>query len=158
MNHQQNVNAILGRIPSGIYVLTVGGGQNATGMLASWVMQAGFKPPMISVAVNLSRYICDWLTEDRPFVLNMLANGQKNFFTHFGRGFAPDEPAFEGIDITYCPRGVPILNDAVGHMECEAVRSIDSDDHRIFLARVVRGAIAHDLPPMVHVRKNGARY
>jgi len=36
---------------------------------------------------------------------------------------------------------------------------IDSGDHRIFLANVVRGKLHQaDAEPMVHVRKSGARY
>ena len=39
------------------------------------------------------------------------------------------------------------------------VRHIDSGDHRIFLANVVRGRLNHsELAPMVHIRKSGAKY
>jgi flavin reductase (DIM6/NTAB) family NADH-FMN oxidoreductase RutF len=150
---------VLGRVPSGIYVLTAGTGPRATGMLSSWVMQAGFEPPMVSVAVKLGRYVCDWLSEGQPFVLNVVGAGHKNLLRHFAKGFEPNAPAFEGLEITHCARGVPILADALGHMECEPVRHIDSGDHRLFLANVVRGRIAHpDAHPMVHVRKSGANY
>ena len=35
---------VLGRIPSGIFILTIRHADQETGMLASWVMQAGFEP------------------------------------------------------------------------------------------------------------------
>jgi flavin reductase (DIM6/NTAB) family NADH-FMN oxidoreductase RutF len=54
---------------------------------------------------------------------------------------------------------VPILKDAIGHLECEPVRHTDSGDHRIVLANVVRGKLQHaDATPMVHIRKSGANY
>jgi flavin reductase (DIM6/NTAB) family NADH-FMN oxidoreductase RutF len=150
---------VLGRVPSGVYILTIGTGPRATGMLASWVMQAGFEPPMVSVAVKLGRYVCEWLSEGQPFVLNLVGEGQKTFLRHFHEGFEPGKPAFEGLTISHCARGVPILCDAVGHMECEPVRHIDSGDHRIFLANVVRGRLMHEaVHPMVHIRKSGERY
>ncbi|MCI0332708.1 MAG: flavin reductase family protein [Planctomycetes bacterium] len=150
---------VLGRVPSGIYILTIGTGPRATGMLASWVMQAGFEPPMVSVAVKLGRDMCDWLTEGQPFVLNLLGAGQKNFLRHFGQGFEPGAPAFEGLAITHCARGVPILSDAVGHLECEPASHVDSGDHRIFLAKVARGRLINEeLKPMVHIRRSGANY
>lgn len=148
----------LGRIPSGIFILTVGTGDRATGMLASWIQQAGFKPPAITIAVQRDRYVCQWLTEGRPFVVNLLGDGQKEYLAHFGRGFEPSEPAFDGLLITYCARGVPILTDALGHLECERQDHIDSGDHRIFLAKVVRGRLTDDGSPMVHIRKTGAHY
>lgn len=150
---------VLGRIPSGIFILTVGVGPRATGMLSSWVMQAGFEPPMLSVAVKTGRFVCDWLAEGQPFVLNVVGEAQTNLLKHFGKGFAPGEPAFTGLTISYCARGVPILADALGHLECEPVRHVDSGDHRIFLANVVRGKLnAADARPMVHVRKSGTGY
>jgi flavin reductase (DIM6/NTAB) family NADH-FMN oxidoreductase RutF len=159
MSNQQSLNPVLGRVPSGIFILTVGTGPRATGMLSSWVMQAGFEPPMVSVAVRLGRYVCDWLTEGQPFVLNVVTESQTKILKHFGKGFEPGAPAFEGLDISYCARGVPILKCALGHLECEPVRHLDSGDHRIFLANVVRGRLNDaDAQPMVHIRKSGAKY
>jgi flavin reductase (DIM6/NTAB) family NADH-FMN oxidoreductase RutF len=159
MSNPRSVSPVVGRIPSGIFILTVGTGRRSTGMLSSWVMQAGFEPPMVSVAVKLGRYVCDWLTEGQPFVLNVVAESQTRFLKHFAKGFEPGAPAFEGIAVSHCARGVPILKDALGHLECEPVRHVDSGDHRIFLANVVRGRLADaDAEPMVHVRRSGAKY
>lgn len=159
MSDDKPFDAVLGRVPSGIYILTVGTGERATGMLASWVMQAGFEPPMVSVAVKLGRYVCDWLSEGQPFVLNLVGQSQGSLLKHFGRGFEPGTPAFDGIPITHCRRGVPVLADAVGHLECEPVRHVDSGDHRVFLANVVRGRLTQaDARPMVHIRSSGAKY
>jgi flavin reductase (DIM6/NTAB) family NADH-FMN oxidoreductase RutF len=128
-------------------------------MLSSWVMQAGFEPPTISVAIKTGRYVCDWLTEGQPFVLNVVHQGQKELLRHFYKGFEPGEPAFEGLEITHCARGVPILKDALGHLECEPATHADSGDHRVFLAKVVRGKMADkSAKPMVHIRNSGSRY
>ncbi len=158
MNASQ-FDPVLGRVPSGIYILTIGTGDRATGMLASWVQQAGFDPPMVSVAVKHGRYVCDWLSEGQPFVLNMLGESHKSHLAHFGKGFEPGVPAFEGVEISHCPRGVPILAEALGHLECEPSAQVDSGDHRIFLARIVRGQLKDETGrPMVHIRKSGGHY
>ncbi len=159
MSTTKSFDRVLGQVPSGIFILSVGTGPRATGMLASWVMQAGFEPPMVSVAVKLGRYVCDWLTEGQPFVLNLVREGQKELLRHFYKGFEPGEPAFEGLEILHCARGVPILKDSLGHLECEPAGHADSGDHRVFLAKVVRGKmIEADAKPMVHMRNSGARY
>jgi flavin reductase (DIM6/NTAB) family NADH-FMN oxidoreductase RutF len=159
MDANKSFDPVVGRVPSGIFILTIGTGSRATGMLASWVMQAGFEPPMISVAVKLGRYVCDWLTEGQPFVLNVVGEGQKELLKHFGKGFEPEEPVFEGLEIAHCARGVPILKTALGHLECEPTSHVDSGDHRVFLAKIVRGKITDgDAKPMVHIRNSGTRY
>src|SRR5262245_44607352 len=85
---------VLGRVPSGIFILTAKHGEQETGMLASWVMQAGFEPPAVTVAVRQGRYLADWLKAGTPFVLNLVAEKQHDLLKHFGKGFAPEADAF----------------------------------------------------------------
>jgi flavin reductase (DIM6/NTAB) family NADH-FMN oxidoreductase RutF len=148
----------MGRITSGIYILTIGQGDRATGMLASWVMQAGFEPPMVTVAVRQGRYVAEWLAAGEPFVLNIVGEGQKPWLKHFGKGFEPGEPAFTGLEVRPAVNGVPALAEALGYLECEPSSHVDSGEHRIFLAKVTAGELLHDTPPLVHIRKSGAHY
>jgi flavin reductase (DIM6/NTAB) family NADH-FMN oxidoreductase RutF len=150
--------AALGRIASGIFILTAGRGDAATGMLSSWVMQAGFEPPMVTVAVAKRRYVAEWLSAGEPFVLNIVGEGHKRLVRHFGRGFEPGEPAFDGLEVREGASGAPILTDALGYLECMAVSHVDSVDHRIFLAEVTGGQLSREVPPMIHIRKSGANY
>ncbi|MBA3482258.1 MAG: flavin reductase [Pirellulales bacterium] len=149
---------VLGRVTSGIYILTIGQGDRATGMLASWVMQAGFEPPMITVAVRQGRYVAEWLAAGEPFVLNVVSDGQKHWLKHFGKGFEPGEPAFIDLEVHPAANGVPVLSEALGYLECEPTSHLDSGEHRIFLAKVTAGKMQHDASPMVHLRKTGAHY
>jgi flavin reductase (DIM6/NTAB) family NADH-FMN oxidoreductase RutF len=149
---------VLGRIPSGIFILTIGQGEQATGMLASWVMQAGFDPPSVTVAVRRGRYVAAWLAAGEPFVLNVVGEKQHHFLKHFGKGFEPGQPAFEGVEFELAPSGVPVLSGAVGALECRPISHLESGDHHIFLAAVTSGALTSELAPMVHIRKNGSNY
>ncbi len=160
MTDRSDFHAALGRVPSGIFILTIGSGERATGMLASWVMQAGFEPPMVSVAVKQGRYVAAWLAEGQPFVLNQLAEGQGSLMKHFAKGFEPGEKAFEGQAVANTANGVPALADTICRLECEPTGHLDSGDHRIFLARVTGGGVNPDdtRKPTIHVRKSGKNY
>ena len=149
---------VLGRLPSGLFILTTRQGDQETGMLISWVMQAGFQPPMITVAVRQARFVAEWLTAGAPFVLNLLSDQQKSLVAHFGRGFEAAEPAFVGLQIDRTPGGLPILQQSVGHLECTPKSHVDSGDHRIFLAEVTDGHFANDHGPLVHIRRSGMHY
>jgi flavin reductase (DIM6/NTAB) family NADH-FMN oxidoreductase RutF len=139
-------------------VLTIRHEDQETGMVVSWVQQAGFEPPAITVAVNRERYVCDWITAGEPFVINVMREGERTLLRHFVHGFGPGEPAFDDLEITRTPGGAPILSAALGHLECEPQRHMDSGDHRIFLAQVTGGHLSDTADPMSHVRKNGLRY
>lgn len=152
------IAAVLGRLPSGLFVLTARCEDEETGMLASWVMQAGFEPPAITVALHKDRVLARWLATGTPFTVNLLAQEQRPLLAHFARGFEEGEPAFDGLEVERVSNGTPVLADTVGYLECEPTGHLDSADHRIFLARVVGGHLNEGRRPLVHVRKNGMKY
>lgn len=151
-------HAALGRLPSGVSILTIGRDTDATGILVSWVQQAAFEPPMVSLALAATRPIVARIEAKEPFVLNVVGEGQKGLLKHFARGFAPGEPAFEGIAVTPAACGAASLAEAVAAIECQCDASIDAGDHRLMLARVTSGAVRSETPPMVHLRKRGDHY
>jgi flavin reductase (DIM6/NTAB) family NADH-FMN oxidoreductase RutF len=152
------VDPILGRVPSGVYILTARHGDQETGMLASWVVQAGFDPPAVTLAIKQGRYLNDWIDAGAPIVLNVLGQSQTSMLGHFGKGFEPGESAFDSLDIERTDQGVAVLPGVVGFLECEVTGHVDSGDHRIYLANVVGGKMTGDEKPMVHVRKSGLHY
>ncbi len=130
-------------------------------MLASWVQQAGFEPPMVSVAVNQKRYLNDWLNTGSSLVLNLVGEGQKQFLSHFGKGFEPGESAFEGVVIERSSQGNPILKEALGWLEGKITGSIASGDHTIYMVELTAAGKGPELDiqkPYVHIRKNGLGY
>jgi flavin reductase (DIM6/NTAB) family NADH-FMN oxidoreductase RutF len=150
---------VLGHVPSGLFVLTVRRGELETGLLVSWVMQAGFEPPMVSLALERGRPVCEWLEAGSPFVLNLLAAGEKRHLRHFARGFGAGQAAFDGLEIERTASGLAVLRDTVGYLECRPVRHVDSGDHRVFLAEIIGGAgSAEPREPAIHVRRSGMKY
>lgn len=149
----------LGRVPSGLFILTVRRHNRDTGMLVSWVQQAGFDPPTLTIALRNNRAATEWIAESGRFVLNQIPAGEKRLVRHFARGFPPDEPAFEGLPLGPEISSGIILADALCYLEAEVMADMDAGDHRIFLARIVDGAmIQKGGEPMLHVRHNGFHY
>jgi flavin reductase (DIM6/NTAB) family NADH-FMN oxidoreductase RutF len=150
--------AALGRIPSGLFVLTARHGRRETGMLASWVQQCSFDPPQVTVAVRKGRYLLDWLTDGAPFAINVIAEGQKQLVAHFGKGFDEGQPAFDGLEVHHHDGSPPTLAAALAWLTCRVAGQIDAGDHVLVVARVVGGAVQHEGRPTVHVRRSGLHY
>ena len=162
---QSNLDAVapvLGRTPSGIFVLTASDGLgHSTGMLASWVQQASFDPPAVTVAVNKKRYLNDWLDKSPQMALSLVGESQTEFLKHFGRGFDPDQPAFEGIATTLTANGLPVLRDALGYLDGRVTGRLETGDHVVYLLKITGAGSGENLEsekPMVHIRKNGMNY
>ena len=152
----------LGRIPSGVFILIAGDGSGrTTGLLTSWVQQASFEPPQVTVAVNKSRYVIDWLKSGAPVTLNQVAKGDNTLFRHFGKGFEPDADAFAGVDLLEGTSGLPVLAASMASMEGVIAGQMEGGDHRILLVTLTN-AVWHREPsefdPFVHLRKNGFSY
>lgn len=151
----------LGRIPSGLFIMTARLDDRSTGMLASWVQQVGFEPPMVVVAVKKGRFVTSWLERHPYFCLNQLGQGQKEFLKHFGAGFEPDAQAFAGVDVaeTENHRGI-VLRKAMSYLECHLAHVFATGgDHDLIVARVIGGGMLDtSLEPTVHLRKSGLHY
>lgn len=151
----------LGRIPSGLFILTARLDDQSTGMLASWVQQVGFEPPLVTIAVKKGRFVTAWLEKHPYFCLNQLGQGQKEFLKHFGAGFAPEADAFAGVKTRQTEaHGSIVLSDALAFMECQLEHVFATGgDHDLIVARVINGGLLHsDLEPTVHLRKSGLHY
>jgi flavin reductase (DIM6/NTAB) family NADH-FMN oxidoreductase RutF len=155
---QRHLAAALGRVPSGMFILTVRHGEAETGMLASWVQQCAFEPPHVSVALKIGRPVSAWLTEGSRFTLNILDDSQTDMVAHFGRGFALGDPAFTGLEVERPNENAPVLEEALAYLVCRVVRRCPIGDHDVLLSEVVSGQLLNEGQPMVHVRKSGLHY
>lgn len=150
--------AALGRIVSGMFVVTARRGEAETGMLASWVQQCSFDPPQLSVALKMGREIADWLPEGAAFIVNILDDTQTDMIIHFGRGFSNKEMAFTDVEVERLDGGPPILKDALAFLECRVAGHYSTGDHELVIGRIVTGRLLDEGHPMVHIRKSGAHY
>lgn len=149
----------LGRLPSGLYILSARDGDHASGMLASWVQQAGFEPPMLTVAVHRDRFLAAWVETSGRFALSQVRAGQKGLMKRFARSLPPEESPFDGLAVRQDAEGGPVLDEALAYLDCKVVGRLDSGDHRVYLAEVVAGAVlAPGEEPFLHVRQNGFHY
>src|SRR4051794_7164673 len=129
----------LGRIPSGLFVVTVRHGAAETGLLISWVQQCSFDPPQVSVCLRRDRPVNAWLTPGAAFTLNVLESGQTDMIVHFGRGFDLDEPAFEGLEVERPGGAPPVLPDVLAYLECRVENRFAAGRHHPVGGRVGGG-------------------
>ncbi|TVQ45418.1 MAG: flavin oxidoreductase [Gloeocapsa sp. DLM2.Bin57] len=150
----------LGRIVGSLCIVTTQQGELKSAMLASWVSQATFTPPGITVAVAKERAIESLLYQDSKFVLNILAEGKHlKLMKHFLKPFAPGEDRFIGVETTTANNGCPILSDALAYLECRVVNRMECGDHWLIYAIAEVGELLQSTGiTAVHHRKSGNHY
>jgi flavorubredoxin/flavin reductase (DIM6/NTAB) family NADH-FMN oxidoreductase RutF len=150
----------LGRIVGSMCIVTTQQGELKSAMLASWVSQATFTPPGITVAVAKERAIESLLYQNTNFVLNILPEGKHiKMMKHFLKPFAPGEDRFLGVDSDTADNGCPILNEALAYLECKVVSRMECGDHWLIYAIASSGQLLQsDGVTAVHHRKSGNHY
>ncbi|HLW66100.1 MAG TPA: flavin reductase family protein [Gemmataceae bacterium] len=148
----------LGRIPSGLFIVTLRHDDAEPAMLASWVQQCSFDPPLLSVAVKKGRDIAASLTEGTRFAVNILAEGQSSIVSHFAQGKKLTDPPFDQAGVQRVDGQPPLLTEALAVLQCEVITTYITGDHQLFIARIQEGTLRGGGRPWVHIRKNGLNY
>jgi flavin reductase (DIM6/NTAB) family NADH-FMN oxidoreductase RutF len=160
-----DLDKALGRLSGGLYVVTARQGEGAEArsgaMVASWVSQASFDPPGITVAVAKDRAIEALMQVDDRFVLNILReDNHQELLRHFLRRFPPGADRFAGVStLDGMATGGPVLGDALAFLGCRVVQRLEGPDHWIIYAVVEQGNVADtQANTAVHHRKVGNHY
>ncbi|OKH24141.1 flavin oxidoreductase [Hydrococcus rivularis NIES-593] len=149
----------LGRIVGSLCVVTCQQGDLSGAMLASWVSQATFNPPGLTIAVAKERAIESLLHSGNRFVLNILQEGNHlGLMKHFLKPFTPGEDRFAGLQIEAADNGSPILKDALAYLECRVENRMECGDHWVVYAVAEKGKVLHQGVTAVHHRKSGTHY
>ncbi len=145
------VGPALGKVPSCLAVVTCG----RQAMLASWIQQASFEPPMVTIAVKSGRPILDALGTAGTLAISLLGEDSNKLLGTFAK---PDDKALDKVDHQPSPKGHPVLRDAVAWMDCVVRQNVPAGDHVLCVCEIVGGAVVRDEKPRVHLRKNGFNY
>lgn len=154
------VEQAVGRIVGSMTIVTTQQGDLSGAMLASWVSQATFNPPGLTIAVAKERAIESLMHKDGKFVLNILEQGKHiPIMKQFLKPFAPGENRFVGINTEPAPNGCPILTDSLAYLECNVESRMECGDHWLIYATVDSGKVFNPTGvTAVHHRKSGSHY
>jgi flavorubredoxin/flavin reductase (DIM6/NTAB) family NADH-FMN oxidoreductase RutF len=154
------VEQAVGRIVGSLCVLTAKEGDRSSAMLASWVAQASFNPPGLTIAVAKERAVETLTHTGNKFVLNILKEGNHlGLMKHFLKPFGPGQDRFADVAAQEAENGSPILTDALAYLECSVQNRMESGDHWLVYATVENGKLLdNDGITAVHHRKSATHY
>lgn len=139
--------AVLRMIPYGIYVLTADDGNgNIAAATVNWVTQTAFAPPLVVVGVKADSGAYAALKASRTFALNMLGKEHKNLAFAFFKPAKLENGMLSGQSfLRGASTGQPILDAAIGAVECRVKSIVEEGDHHIVVGEVVDAHLRH--PP-----------
>lgn len=153
------IGRALGRIPSGLFVLSAGEKPEAYAMLVSWVQQVGFEPPAVSIALAKDRPMLATVERLGICALSVLGKSQSALIKRYARPISSGVDPFDGVAVHSTPGGQTVLAEAIAWLECRVLQICHpGGDHDLLIARISAAELGNDEPAFTHLRGNGLHY
>ena len=125
---------VLGHFASGVTIVTAcDAEQRPTGLTASAFCSVSLDPPLVLICVDHKSQSFPHIRESGRFGINILPQAHEPL----SRRFASSRlDKFDGVPFTLGALGVPLIDQALAHLECRTVSAHVEGDHTIFVGRV----------------------
>lgn len=125
-------------LAGGVSVVTVGRGEDISGMTVTSVSSFSVEPPTLIVSVNRQSSSWPLLTRHGVFGVNILTADQLDVAERFsGKDGTKGAARFAGAEWTTHVSGVPLLTGALAAIDCEVEEIIERHSHAIVIGRVL---------------------
>ena len=139
--------------PTGVAVLTTRG-LNGTphGLTVNAFCSLSLSPPLVLVAIDRVCSVLETFENAGHFAINFLSSKQRNLSVRFSE---LPEGRFSGVPWIPGFKGAPLIEGAIGSIECRTTQIIDAGDHRALIGEVI-AASAGEGEPLVFFRSGYA--
>ena len=132
----EQLRDVAGAFATGVTVVTTRVDSRLFGCTANAVTSLSLEPPLMLVCLDRSTKTHPRLLEAHAFAINIIAAGPGS--EELCRLFAgKSQNKFERVGYRSGVTGAPILDAALGWLECELDGTFEGGDHTIFVGRVV---------------------
>jgi flavin reductase (DIM6/NTAB) family NADH-FMN oxidoreductase RutF len=139
---------VIGRFASGVTVITTAVDGTDFGTTASAVSSLSMDPPMLLICLNKTSDTRSAILDSGTFAVNILAEHQGQVAYQFAK---KGQDKFREVGIHRGRTGVPLVRDALAHLECEVQETVTGGTHTVFLARV-KEASGREGAPLTYFR------
>lgn len=152
----------IGRLVGSLCVVTAADEDATSAMLASWVTQASFDPPGLTISVKKDRAMEQLLVPGSKFSLSMIPEGpeEKLLVKKLSTPFTPTQDRLAGLPTQVSEvTGAAILTNCCAALDCAVLSRMEAGDHWLLYASVLNGKVLNDKQQTaVHFRKVGNHY
>jgi flavin reductase (DIM6/NTAB) family NADH-FMN oxidoreductase RutF len=125
----------MGRLVSGVSVVTAMAGGEPHGMTISSLISVSLQPPLLLVSLTAGSRTAEAAGASGRFGVSILSAAQEMIARRFA---SPGTDHFAGLPVTYGDHDVPIVPNALVHLECAANQTVTAGDHLLVVGEVLR--------------------
>ena len=140
----------------GVYILTSKFEDNYCAATVTWVSQASFEPPLISVCIKGDSVSYAVVKERGGFLLHILGENQKDLAASFFKKTILENGLINKQKY-HLQDNLPLLAAVPAYLQCKVVSIMETGDHPLFLAEVKNAVVQKTLDPL-ELRTTGWNY
>ncbi len=143
----QNIARGMRLIPNGVFVVASSHDGETHGFTATWVSQASYRNPLLTVAVDKGHDTYKLIQQSGQLVCNQLTASQVDVAEHFGHRDRPPQSEFFREENG---QQVPVLKDCLAAIFCRVVDTLDARDHVVLLVEAIDSQVFSAEPPLLY--------
>jgi len=137
--------------PTGVAVLTTRDSKGTPhGLTVNAFCSLSLAPPLVLVAIDRVCSVLETFEKSGHFAINFLSSEQRHLSVRFSE---LPEGRFSGISWTPGTEGAPLIEGAIGSIECRTTQIIDAGDHRALIGEVIAASVGEG-DPLVFFRSS----
>lgn len=159
MSKSEEVSQALKKITYGFYIVTTRKPSEEmstrdkdyiAAATVSWVSQASFDPPQVTVAIQKQTDLHETVEKSRIFAVNIVGKDDQDMLKPFAEGSNIEGNKINGFTFKDGETGAPILDEVPAYFECKVINDFSDGDHSVYLGEVVAGETRNpDAVPLV---------
>jgi flavin reductase (DIM6/NTAB) family NADH-FMN oxidoreductase RutF len=150
---------VMGQLASGVTVVTAVRDGVRHAMTATAVCSVSLEPPLILVCVSKVSRFHAAITDTDAWAVSLLAEGQAAIARHFANRGRDLSTQFDAVPHSLAPDSqAPLVDGALGWLDCTTVATHDGGDHTIVVGQVVSASglgeleVSGGTDPLVYFR------
>lgn len=157
MKEVENITAMRDFKPEKcVFVISVDSSGKPSGMIAGWVMNCSFRPPLMAVALQKHGYTHKLIRESKEFVLAVPNKAMEKDLKFFGSNHGDKVDKFKKTGINTSDAKVvksPLLADATINFECKMIQEVETGDHYLYVGEVVASHVNEGKKVLLNMKK-----
>jgi ferric-chelate reductase [NAD(P)H] len=141
------------KVSYGMYLVSSRKGDKINAQLSNTVVQISPDPATMLISISKKNYTHEMISESGVFTISIISElCEMKEIGPFGFRCGRDFDKFKDCKYELGKNGAPFVRENMcGYIECEVLRSVDSDSHTLFIGKVTEAELLNpDLVPMTY--------
>jgi len=131
----EELREVMRRFAAPVAVVTAELDGERFGLTVGSLVSLSLRPPLVGISIGKESSSYEPIRRAGGWAASLLGGEQAHVAQHFARSGMPPLALWVGVDVRDGARG-PLLEGAIGWLECKTVADHDAGDHTIFVGEV----------------------